>query len=70
MNIITNNPYRILGVFANSRRQEIIANKSKASAFSGTDQYAAGRGSDRAWQCEDQSEAFRSPVHGDGAVQL
>jgi hypothetical protein len=33
MNIITNNPYRILGVFANSRRQEIIANKSKASAF-------------------------------------
>ena len=33
MNIITNNPYRILGVYANSRRQEIIANKSKAAAF-------------------------------------
>ena len=33
MNIITNNPYRILGVYANSRRQEIIANKGKATAF-------------------------------------
>lgn len=33
MNIIYNNPYRILGVYANSRRQEIIANKGKATAF-------------------------------------
>ncbi len=33
MNIINNNPYRILGVYANSRRQEIIANKRKATAF-------------------------------------
>lgn len=33
MNIINNNPYRILGVYANSRRQEILANKGKATAF-------------------------------------
>lgn len=33
MNIIYNNPYRILGVYANSRRQEILANKGKATAF-------------------------------------
>jgi hypothetical protein len=33
MNIITNNPYRLLGVYANSRKQEIIANKRKATAF-------------------------------------
>ena len=33
MNIINNNPYRILGVYANSRKQEILANKGKATAF-------------------------------------
>lgn len=33
MNIIYNNPYRILGVYANSRRQEFLANKGKATAF-------------------------------------
>ena len=33
LNIIANNPYRILGVYANSRRAEIIANKNKATAF-------------------------------------
>ena len=33
MKLIENNPYRILGVYANSRRQEIVANKGKASAF-------------------------------------
>lgn len=33
MNIINSNPYRILGVYANSRRQEILANKGKATAF-------------------------------------
>ena len=31
--IVLLNPYRILGVYANSRRQEILANKSKATAF-------------------------------------
>ena len=31
--IVLQNPYRILGVYANSRRQEILANKSKANAF-------------------------------------
>ena len=31
--IILQNPYRILGVYTNSRRQEIIANKSRATAF-------------------------------------
>lgn len=30
---VLRNPYRILGVYANSRRQEILANKSKATAF-------------------------------------
>lgn len=33
MNIIYNNPYRILGVFADSPRRDIIANKGKATAF-------------------------------------
>lgn len=33
MKILTENPYRILGVFANSARQEIVANKSKMAAF-------------------------------------
>lgn len=33
MRIIIHNPYRMLGVYANSTRREIIANKSKASAF-------------------------------------
>lgn len=31
--IILRNPFRVLGVYANSRRQEILANKSKATAF-------------------------------------
>ena len=31
--IVLQNPYRILGVYANSKRQEILANKSKATAF-------------------------------------
>lgn len=33
MNIITDNPYRILGVYANSPRRDIVANKGKATAF-------------------------------------
>ena len=33
MKILENNPYRVLGVYANSKRQEILANKGKASAF-------------------------------------
>ena len=33
MNIIYNNPYRILGVFANSPKKDIVANKGKATAF-------------------------------------
>lgn len=33
LNIIANNPYRILGVYANSRKAEIIANKNKSTAF-------------------------------------
>ena len=33
MNIINNNPYRILGVFANSPRKDYVANKGKATAF-------------------------------------
>lgn len=33
MKIINLNPYRILGVFANSPKKDIIANKSKAKAF-------------------------------------
>lgn len=36
MNIIINNPNRILGVFTNARRREIIANKRKATAFLNT----------------------------------
>lgn len=31
--IIIENPYRVLGVYANSKRQEVLANKSKATAF-------------------------------------
>ena len=31
--IVLQNPYRILGVYANSRRNEIVANKSRATAF-------------------------------------
>lgn len=31
--IVSQNPYRTLGVYANSKRQEILANKSKATAF-------------------------------------
>lgn len=33
LDIIEHNPYRILGVYANSRRAEIIANKNKSTAF-------------------------------------
>ncbi len=33
MKIIDNNPFRVLGVYANSKRQEILSNKGKASAF-------------------------------------
>ncbi len=33
LNIITNNPYRILGVFANAAKKDIVANKGKAIAF-------------------------------------
>ena len=33
MNIINNNPFRILGVFANSPKKDIVANKGKATAF-------------------------------------
>lgn len=32
-NIILYNPYRVLGVFANSPKREIVANKGKATAF-------------------------------------
>lgn len=32
-NIILQNPYRILGVYANSPKKDIVANKSKAMAF-------------------------------------
>ena len=31
--IILQNPFRVLGVYANSKRQEILANKSRANAF-------------------------------------
>lgn len=31
--IVLLNPFRVLGVYANSKRQEILANKSKATAF-------------------------------------
>ena len=33
LKIISNNPYRILGVYANSARRDIVANKGKATAF-------------------------------------
>ena len=33
LNAILNNPYRILGVYANSSKKELIANKSKMQAF-------------------------------------
>ena len=33
LSIITNNPYRILGVFFNSPKKDIVANKGKLSAF-------------------------------------
>jgi hypothetical protein len=33
MNIINNNPYRILGVFANSPKKDVVANKGKATAL-------------------------------------
>lgn len=33
MNIINNNPYRILGVFANAPKKEYVANKGRATAF-------------------------------------
>ena len=33
MNIIISNPFRILGVFANSPKRDIVANKGKATAF-------------------------------------
>ena len=33
MNIIKNNPYRILGVYTNSPKKDVVANKGKASAF-------------------------------------
>lgn len=33
IDIITNNPYRILGVFANASQREIAANKAKMNAF-------------------------------------
>ena len=33
MEIIDNNPYRILGVYANSPLRERVANASKARAF-------------------------------------
>ena len=32
-NIILQNPYRVLGVYANSSKKEIVANKGKATAF-------------------------------------
>lgn len=33
MNIITNNPYRVLGVYANASKKDVLANKSKIQAF-------------------------------------
>lgn len=33
MNIVINNPYRVLGVYANSPKKDIVANKGKATAF-------------------------------------
>ena len=33
MIIITNNPYRILGVYTNSPKKDIVAHKGKATAF-------------------------------------
>ena len=33
LTIVLQNPYRILGVYANSKRQEILSKKGKASAF-------------------------------------
>lgn len=33
MNIVNNNPFRILGVFANSPKRDVVANKGKATAF-------------------------------------
>lgn len=33
LSIISNNPYRILGVFSNSPRKEIVSNKGRISAF-------------------------------------
>ncbi len=33
MNIINNNPYRILGVYANSPKKDVVANKGKATAL-------------------------------------
>lgn len=33
LSLITNNPFRILGVFANSAMKEIVANKGKIAAF-------------------------------------
>lgn len=34
LDIIVNNPYRILGVFSNSSKKEIVTNQSKITAFS------------------------------------
>ena len=33
MSIVTENPYRILGVYANSSKKDVLANKGKATAF-------------------------------------
>lgn len=33
LNLITNNPYRILGVYANSTKREIVSNRSKSAAL-------------------------------------
>ena len=33
ISIISNNPYRILGVFSNSPKKDVVANKGKLSAF-------------------------------------
>ena len=33
MNIVNSNPYRFLGVFANSPKKEIVSNKGRATAF-------------------------------------
>ena len=33
INAITNNPYRILGVYSNSPKKEQIANQAKIKAF-------------------------------------